>query len=161
MASLKVWHFIPNPFDLSDSFATVVYSGTSAGTANIEFTGWGLPDVSIMSNAPTEYIVYLSAGYREDNNSDWNYFSKNIRYNAGMYETQNILMFMPSLTYNNAYRAAHLVGNLMVSTNFTDNKWIIQVDIMAYLPNTPIQYPKDSSVVKADTVAFQGINIYY
>ena len=161
MASLKVWHFIPNPFDLSDSIATVVYSGTSAGSASIEFNGWGLPDVSIMSHAPTEYIVYLATAYRENNTSDWNYFSKNIRYNVGMYETQNILMFMPSLTYNSAYLAAHLVGNLTVSTNFTDNKWIIQVDIMAYLPNTPIQYPINSSIVKADTVAIQGINIYY
>ena len=156
-----MWHFIPNPFDLSDSLVTIVYSGTSAGSADIEFTGWGLPDASIMSNAPTEYIVYLSAGYREDSNSDWNYFSKNIRYSAGMYEAQNILMFMPSLTYNRAYLAAHLVGNLMISTDFTNNKWIIQVDIMAYLPNTPIQYPKDSSVVKADTAALRGINIYY
>ena len=161
MASLKVWHFIPNPLDLSDSLVYISYYGYTVGYALIGFGGWGLPDTSVIEHAPAEYIVYLKAGYRESSTTNWEYFHKSIRYNSEIYETQNILMFMPIPTSNGNYVSAHLVGNLTVSPEYDNNQWKIDISMEAYLSNNTIQYPQRSSVLEASVVALQGINIYY
>ena len=161
MASLKVWHFIPNPFSLEESLVTIDYYGYSAGTALIEFNGWGLPDISIMEHAPTEYMLYLHVGYRENNTASWKYFDKTIRYNSEMSETHNVLMFMPIYTGNSNCVSAHLFGNLTVNPNYDNNQWTINIDTTAYLYNNTIQYPNRSSVIEFNVIALQGINIYY
>lgn len=162
MASLKVWHFFPNPLDLSDSWVSVIYTGAADGRGEIPFTGWGLPDASIMEHAPTEYIISVNVGYRENNTAGWRRFQKNIRYNSEMYESQNVLIFMSSLTDNNTYATAQMVGNLSVNPDFVNNSWIIYMkNVMAYLPNGTHQYPRNSNVFDANAVAMQGINIYY
>ena len=156
-----MWHFIPNPFSLEESLVTINYYGYTEGDASIEFNGWGLPDISIMEHAPTEYMLYLHAGYRENNTADWKYFDKTIRYNSEMYETQNVLVFMPIYTGNSNYVAAHLVGKLTVNPNYGGNRWTIIINTTAYLSNDTIQYPNRSSVIEANVIALQGINIYY
>lgn len=161
MASLKVWHFIPNPFSLEESLVAIDYYGYSNGEAFIQFNGWGLPDISIMEHAPTEYMLYLHAGYRENNTAGWNYFDKTIRYNSEMNETQNVFMLMPIYTGNSNYVAAHLFGNLTVNPDYNNNQWTITIDTTAYLSNNTIQYPNRSSVLEVNVIALQGINIYY
>lgn len=161
MASLKVWHFIPNPFSLEESLVTINYYGYSIGEASIEFNGWGLPDVSIMEHAPTEYMLYLHVGYRENNTADWKYFDKTIRYNSEIHETHNVLMFMPIYTGDSKYVAAHLFGNLTVNPDYTNNQWTINIDTTAYLSDNKIQYPNRSSVIEFNDIALLGINIYY
>lgn len=59
-----MWHFIPNPFSLEESLVTIDYYGYSAGTALIEFNGWGLPDISIMEHAP-QNICYICTSATE------------------------------------------------------------------------------------------------
>ena len=161
MASLKVWHFIPSPFSLEESLVTISYYGYSKGDALIEFNGWGLPDISMMEHAPTEYMLYLHAGYRENNTAEWKYFDKTIRYNSEMYETHNVLMFMPIYTGNSNCVSAHLFGNLTVNPDYNNNQWTINIDTTAYLSNNTIQYPNRSSVLEFNVIALQGINIYY
>lgn len=156
-----MWHFIPNPLSLEESLVTISYYGFSLGYALINFNSWGLPDTSVIEHAPIEYIVYLKAGYRESSTTDWTYFDKNIRYNSEMYEIQNILVFMPVPTSNGNYVSAHLVGNLTVSPEYNNNQWKINVSMEAYLSNNTIQYPNRSSVLEANVVALQGLNIYY
>ena len=156
-----MWHFIPNPLSLEESLVTIDYYGYSKGEGYIEFNGWGLPDISIMEHAPTEYVVYLHVGYRENNTANWKYFDKNIRYNSEMYETHTVLMFMPIYTGNSNYVAAHLFGNLTVNPEYNNNKWKITIDTTAYLSDNTIQYPNRSSVIEFNVIALQGINIYY
>lgn len=156
-----MWHFIPNPLSLEESLVTISYTGYSIGYTIVRFNSWVLPDTSVIEHAPTEYIVYLKAGYRESSTADWNYFHKNIRYNSEMYETQNILVFMPVPTSNGNYVSAHLVGNLTVSPEYNNNQWVIDLSMEAYLSNNTIQHPGRSSVLEASVVALQGLNIYY
>lgn len=160
MASLKVWHFIPNPLDLSDSLVRVSYIGYSTGYAIVSFNSWVLPDTSVIEHAPIEYTVFLHVGYRESNTADWKYFDKNIRYNSEMNETHNILMFMP-IPANSNYVSAHLVGNLTVSPEYNNNQWIIDLNMAAYLSDNTMQYPGRSAVLEVGVVALQGLNIYY
>lgn len=161
MASLKVWHFFPNPLALSDSIVSIGYYGPYNGEAFVEFNGWGLPDASVIEHAPTEYIAYLKVGYRQSNTAEWMFFEENIRCNPKMYETQNILMFLPYLTNDSTYVAAYLEGHWTVVANFTQNKWEIAIDSRVFLPNSSIQYPQNSDLASVNTIALQGVNIYY
>ena len=161
MASLKVWHFFPNPLDLSDAWTTLLYTNNTEGRGEVPTTGWGLPDVSIIKFAPTEYIVNVLVRYRKNNTAGWKSFSKNIRYNDEMYETQNVIVFMPYVDDNVAYTSAHAAGNLTVNKNYDANNWVIYLELLAYLPGDIIQFPKESGVFEANQVAMQGVNIYY
>lgn len=156
-----MWHFIPNPLALEDSLVSINYYGYTEGDAAIGFNGWGLPDISIMEHAPTEYMFYLHVGYRENNTASWKYFDKTIRCNSEMSETHNVLMFMPIYTGNSNCVAAHLFGNLTVNPDYNSNQWTIIINTTAYLSNNTIQYPSRSSVLEFNVIALQGINIYY
>lgn len=156
-----MWHFIESPFDLEESLVEIDYYGYTKGEALIEFNGWGLPDTSIMEHAPTEYMLYLHVGYRENNTADWKYFDKTIRYNPELHETYNVLMFMPINTGDGNYVAAHLFGNLTVNPDYNNNRWKITIDTMAYASDNTIQYPNRSSLIEFNVFALQGINIYY
>lgn len=156
-----MWHFIESPFSLEESLVEIDYYGYSIGEASIEFNGWGLPDVSIMEHAPTEYMLYLHAGYRENNTADWKYFDKTIRYNPEIQETPNVLMFMPIYTSDGNYVAAHLSGDLTINPNYNNNRWKININTTAYSSDGKIRYPNRHSDLEVNVIALRGINIYY
>lgn len=161
MASLKVWHFFKNPLDLNDAWVTIGYYSYSEGSVDVGFTNWGLPDVSILELAPTEYIVGLKVRYRETKTAEWQSLVKNIRYNSEMSELQNIIVFMTTMPGGDAYTSAHAAGNLTVSSNYNTNMWGIVLRVTAYFPGDVVQYPQRSSVFEANNIAVQGVNIYY
>lgn len=156
-----MWHFFKNPLDLVDAWITIEYYGSTIGSGYINFNGWGLPDTSILELAPTEYILGLKIRYREDKTADWKSFVRNIRCSSEMSESHNIAIFVATMVGGGAYAAAHVFGNLTVSSEYTDNRWGVSIDVAAYFPGDVVQYPQRSSVFEANNVAMQGVNIYY
>ena len=160
MASLKVWHFIPSPFELNDSLITLSYSDNKNAVGHVEWTGWRLPDVSIMEHAPTEYMAYLLVYHRSSNTASWKPYPQIIRYNTETYG-RNILAFLPYSIDQSTYVAAHLEGIWKVTIDSTNNRWKIDISTLAYTYNESIQSPQNSDVVMVDTMSIRGINIYY
>ena len=55
-----MWHFFSNPSPtLSSSLVELSKVSATGAEGHVPITGWGLPDTSIIANAPAEYIVYL------------------------------------------------------------------------------------------------------
>ena len=160
MASLKVWHFIPSPFAISDSLISISYNDYLNAVGYGEWTGWSLPDVSIMEHAPTEYIGYLLVKYRSSNTSGWTNYPQIIRYNNEAYG-RNILAFLPYSIDQSTYVAAHLEGMWKVTIDSTNNRWKIDISTLAYTYNESIQSPQNSDVINVDVMSIRGINIYY
>lgn len=160
MASLKVWHFIPNPLDLNDSLVAISYNDYLNAVGYVEWTSWTLPDVSIMEHAPTEYIGYLGVSYRSSNTGGWAHYPQVIRYNNEAYG-RNILAFLPYSIDQSTYAAAYLEGMWNVTIDSTNNRWKIMISTLAYTYSESIQSPQNSDVIMVDTIAIRGLNIYY
>ena len=160
MASLKVWHFIPSPFEIRDSLIELRSNDNLNAVGYAEWTSWRLPDISIMEHAPTEYMAYLRVYYRPNNTASWGPYPQNIRYNTEM-SGRNILVFIPHTLDNSTYTAAHLEGIWKVTIDSTNNRWKIDISTLAYVPNGSIQSPQTSDLVTANTMSIRGINIYY
>lgn len=161
MASLKVWHFIPNPLALSDSFITLSFMDRLNAEGYVEWTGWELPDTSIIEHAPKEYMAYLRVDYRISNTASWEPHIKTVIYNTEVFNQNNVFMFMPNSIDQSTYSAAFLKGVWSASPDSTNNRWKIITSMMVYLSNGSIQSLQNSDVVMLATMALQGINIYY
>ena len=69
-------------------------------------------------------------------------------------------MFLTYELDGGTYDAAHVVGNWTV-TDSANNKWKIDISMLAYLSNFSIEAPHNSSYVDSNSIAIQGVNIYY
>lgn len=161
MASLKVWHFIPNPLALSDSFITLSFTDRLNAVGYVEWTGWSLPDTSIIEHAPKEYMAYLRVDYRISNTASWVPHIKTVIYNTEVFNQNNVFMFMPNSIDQSTYSAAFLKGAWSAAPESANNRWKIITSMMAYLSNDSIQSLQNSDVVMLSTMALRGINIYY
>ena len=91
-----MWHFIPSPYALSDdgSLFTLSYEDHLNAVGYAEWTGWRLPDISIMEHAPKEYMAYMLVRHRPTNTASWQPSPQIIRYNTETYG-RNIITFIP------------------------------------------------------------------
>lgn len=162
MASLKVWHFIPSPFNLSDdgSLFTLSYEDYLNAVGYAEWTGWSLPDISIMEHAPTEYMAYMLIRHRPTNTANWQPSPQIIRYNTKTFG-RNINTFIPYTLDQSTYSAIHLEGLWGVVIDRANNRWKILVSVLAYTPSGSIQSPQNSDLVMVESMSIRGINIYY
>lgn len=162
MASLKVWHFIPSPYALSDdgSLFTLSYNDHLNAVGYAEWTGWSLPDISIMEHAPTEYMAYMLVRHRPTNSASWNPSPQIIRYNTETFG-RNIVTFIPNTLDGSTYSATHLEGVWSVVIDSTNNRWKIYVSMLAYAPSGSIQNFQNSDIVMVESMSIRGLNIYY
>ena len=158
MASLKVWHFFSNSSPAIVELSKI--SATSA-EAHIPITGWGLPDTSIIVNAPAEYIVYLKVGLRKQDSDDWTFYEQSFRCNSKARELNNIFMFMPLPPDTGTYETTRLRGTGSVTFEADYQRWRIHVGALVYMPNNTIHDSQNSSLVSLTGVSLQGVNIYY
>ena len=162
MASLKVWHFFSNPSPtLSSSLVELSKVSATSAAGHVPITGWGLPDTSIIANAPAEYIVYLKVGLRKQDSDDWTFYEQSFRCNSKAQEPNNIFMFMPLPPATGTYETTRLRGTGKVTFEADHQRWRIHVGALAYMPNNTIHDSQNSSLVSPNAVSLQGVNIYY
>lgn len=157
-----MWHFIESPYALSDdgSLFTISFYDYLNAKGYAEWTGWNLPDISIMEHAPKEYLGYMLVRYRPNNTASWDPYPLAIRYNTNLFG-HNILKFLPRSLDQSTYSAVHLDGGWAVRVDSTNNRWIIIVTMLAYFPNDSIQNFQNSDLVRIESMSIRGINIYY
>lgn len=160
MASLKVWHFFPNPLGVDHNLTSLTYTDNYHAYGYVDFTNWGFPDTSIIVGAPTEYIAYLPVKYRTINNSTWHDYGTSVRYNTEIYDLMNISMFLTYELDGGTYDAVHVVGHWTV-TDSANNRWKIDISMLAYSSKFEILAPHNNSYVDSNQIAIQGVNIYY
>ena len=160
MASLKVWHWFENPLEPSNRLVALNTLSPSTAAGYVEFTNWGLPDTSVIANAPANYIAYLRVGLRDSNKDNWEYFTQTFRCSSGIDEPNNVVMFMPRITSGYNYNVTYLRGDLEITVDSANNRWKIHIFAIAYLPDGQNHATQDSAV-SADGAALQGVNIYY
>lgn len=160
MASLKVWHFIESPFTISDSLFTISFYDYLNAKGYAEWTGWNLPDISIMERAHKEYLGYMLVEYRPNNTANWQSFPLAIRYNTNEFG-HNILKFLPYSLDQSTYSAVHLDGGWTVRMDSTNNRWTIIVTMLAYLSNDSRQSFQNSDLVRIVSMSIRGVNLYY
>lgn len=157
-----MWHFIESPYALSDdgSLFTISFYDYLNAKGYAEWTGWNLPDISILGGAHKEYLGYMLVYYRPNNTASWNPYHLAIRYNTNEFG-HNILKFLPYSLDQSTYSATHLEGGWSVRVDSTNNRWIIIVTMLAYFSNDSRQSLQTSDLVRIESMSIRGINIYY
>ena len=72
----------------------------------------------------------------------------------------NISMFLTYELDGGTYDAVHVVGHWTV-TDSANNRWKIDISMLAYSSKFEILAPHNNSYVDSNSIAIQGVNIYY
>ena len=161
MASLKVWHWFENPKPVAERLTALSTITASSAEGYINFTGWGLPNTSVIVGAPAEYAAELRIDLRKTSSDNWARYSRSFECSSAEKSQSNLLMFMPISRGSGVYEGVYLSGTGLITLDSDNNRWRIFVQAAAYFSDGKVVAAYEGSIVNANLAAIHGVNIYY
>ena len=156
-----MWHWFENPKPLIERLVALSAITAVSAEGYVDFTGWGLPDTSVIVDAPAEYVAELRIDLRKTSSDNWARYNRSFRYNSASQKQPNIFMFMPISLGSGSYEPVYLEGTGAVTLDSDNNRWRIFVQAVAYFSNGKNIAAFDGSVINANIAIIHGVNIYY